>query len=309
MESNQRISEILVETGAYTDLDQPVILTSGALGIYYINTEKLCQDGGKFNEFGDSSSQMIDHAVKMMKEHPTFEEVIDILAEKPKEIIGDKEKVAAVSGGQRRDWLFSGPIAVKLGVPHISLYKKGHKEMLDIDKDGKLKGTKYDPVYMDGHYAVHIVDLITEASSCYSQEGKSGWIPMLRDGGVTIDNLLAVVTRQQGGEERLAEQGVHVTPFAAIDEEFLMTYSKDPERALAYQADPEKWSRNYLSEHGALALLPAFNPDGGKLDRAKKFLNRYRSVLCMSGGIHELDKAARDNYGRDLKELFGGEQK
>ena len=89
-------------------------------------------------------------------------------------------------------------------------------------------------------------------------------------------------------------------------EKFLETYSTDPERALAYQADSEAWSRKYLSENGALALLPAFNPEGGKLDRAKKFLDRYRSVLVTTGKIHELDKAVKESYGKDLKELFGG---
>ncbi len=54
MESHPRISELLVETGAYSDLSDPVILTSGQLGIYYINTEKLVQDDGEWKEFGES---------------------------------------------------------------------------------------------------------------------------------------------------------------------------------------------------------------------------------------------------------------
>ncbi len=70
MESNKRISELLVETGAYTDLDKPVILTSGELGIYYVNTEKLCQDSGKFKEHGDNSQAMIQHALEMIEEGP-----------------------------------------------------------------------------------------------------------------------------------------------------------------------------------------------------------------------------------------------
>ncbi len=311
MESNKRISEILVETKSFTDLDEPVILASGKLGIYYVNTEKLCQDGGEFKKYGDSSSNMVEHAVRMMKEHPTFEEVIDILVEKTKEIFGDRKEKIAVSGGQRRDWLFSGPVAAKLGLPHISLYKEGHKEKLRIDSDGKLKSADYDPAYMDGFYVVHIVDLITAASSCYRvEEGQEkGWIPMLREKKLstnlmTIDNLLAVVTRLQKGEENLAEQGVTVHPFVAIDEDFLRQHSTDPERALIYQADPRKWAENYLREHGTLALLPTFDPNGGKLDKAKAFLEEYKLVLDSTGRIHELDKAVHAEYGKHLKELI-----
>jgi len=303
MENNKRISELLVETKAYTDLDQPVILTSGALGIYYINTEKLCQDGGEFEKYGEKSGEMIQHAVRMMKEHPTFEEVIDILAEKVKEVGAD-----TISGGQRRDWIFSGPVAAKLDMPHVSLYKDGKVELVAAGKGKAADVQSADSYSLDCQNVVHIVDLITEASSCYRKEGdkEKGWIPMLRKEGAYIKDLLAVVTRLQGGEERLASAGVKVTPFVAIDEDFLRIYSKDPERALAYQADPEAWSRNYLRENGALALLPAFNPEGGKLDRAKKFLDRYRSVLCTTGKIHELDRAVHDKYGKHLEELFKG---
>ena len=94
--------------------------------IYYVNAEKLCQDGGKFKEYGEDSGAMIQHAVKMMEEHPTFEEVIDILVEKVKEVKGD-----TISGGQRRDWIFSGPVAAKLDMPHISLYKAKYEGQFD----------------------------------------------------------------------------------------------------------------------------------------------------------------------------------
>ena len=68
-----------------------------------------------------------------------------------------------------------------------------------------------------------------------------------------------------------------------------------------------KWAENYLREHGTLALLPTFDPNGEKLDKAKAFLEEYKSVLGTTGRIHELDKAVKDTYGKDLKELFGGE--
>ena len=127
MISDPRISELLVETGAYRDLDKPVILASGQLGIFYINTEKLCQDGGEFERYGDDSRAMMNHAIRMMGEHPSFEEVIDVLAENASRLL-PKVGHRRISGGQRRDWIFSGPVANKLSLPHLSIYKDGRIE-------------------------------------------------------------------------------------------------------------------------------------------------------------------------------------
>src|SRR4030042_6351030 len=105
MESNKRIAELLVETGAFKSLDKPVILTSGELGIYYINTEKLCQDGGEFERYGDDAGAMVMHAFNMMRAHPTFKEVIEIIASKVSFLL-EKENLdhpLGISGGQRRE--------------------------------------------------------------------------------------------------------------------------------------------------------------------------------------------------------------
>ena len=89
MTNNEDVCKLLIKTGAFKDLDEPVILTSGELGIYYVNTEKLCMDGGKFNEFGDDSEAMSKHAFNMMKIHPEFNEVVDVLARKAAEYLSD----------------------------------------------------------------------------------------------------------------------------------------------------------------------------------------------------------------------------
>ena len=98
MKNNERISELLVETGAFTDLEKPVILASGDLGIYFINTEKLCQDGGKFKEYGNNSQAMVKHSLNMMEEHPTFKEVIDILAERAYQALDETTLDCTISG-------------------------------------------------------------------------------------------------------------------------------------------------------------------------------------------------------------------
>ena len=306
MVSNPRISQLLVETQAYRDLPQPVILTSGELGIYYINTEKLVQDGGEWEKVGDDSRSMIEHAVNMTYEHTSFGEVIGVLAEKVVGLLRDSNlnNSPAISGGQRRDWLFSGPVAFKLGLPHISVYKEGEIEIVS-------PGLEVDYHYsLNGKRAVHISDLLTEGSSCYRVENgeEIGWIPSLRGKGVKVNDLIAVVTRLQGGEEMLGKHRVNVASFVAIDEDFLRQYSKNPERAVAYLKNPREWSEAYLRENGALTLLPNFDPKGGKLDRVRKFLARYTDVLGQAGRLGELDRATQEKFDCDLVGLVGGEK-
>lgn len=302
MESHPRISKLLVETGAYKDLDSPVILTSGELGIYYINTEKLAQDGGEFEKYGDDSHVMIQHAVKMTREHPTFREVIDILTEKTLSLVNrlyEKGKELAISGGQRRDWLFSGPVAAQLDLPHVSVYKDGKIEVIHACGDNSLS--------LENTLDIHISDLLTEASSCYRLEDgeEKGWIPELRKRGATVKDLIAVVTRQQGGEQKLESIGVAAHPFVAIDQDFIKEHSKYSLRNIAYMANPRLWSEGYLKANGALALIKTFDPAGGKIDRAKKFLDRYGDFLAETDKWNELDTEVNKKYNIHLGQITG----
>jgi hypothetical protein len=247
---------------------------------------------------------MIQHAVRMTKEHPTFGEVIDILTEDAKRLMSPTDKKAyAISGGQRRDWLFSGPVAYNLGIHHISLYKNGNREMVTPT------GEVHSRIHLVGKEieALHFVDLLTEASSCYRLEGEepAGWIPMLRENGFPINNLVTVVSRLQGGEQRLKQQGVNVEAKVAIDGDFLRNYSRQPEIAVLYNQNPTAWSQDYLRNNGALLFAADFDPAGKKLDRAKKFLTRYKPVLEEAGRLQELDLAVLDKYGQHLDGLVG----
>ena len=142
MKHEEYISQLLKETGGFKDLDVPVILTSGELGIYYINTEKIVQDEGEFKKFGDNSEAMINHAIAMTEKNPFFNQVISILSKKVMEITDGsgipEGRNLAISGGQRRDWLFSGPTASVLSIPHVSLYKDGRFEVVHTKGEGSV---------------------------------------------------------------------------------------------------------------------------------------------------------------------------
>ena len=308
MESSLRIAKFLVETGAFKSLQNPGLLTSGQLAVYYINAEKLCQDNGEWESFGDDSRGMIDHALAMMDEQPIFEEVIETLADWFHALngcwyYGYKDlRQTAISGGERRDWIFSGPLAYFLDRPHISLHKDGRVNMLWREGDVE----DYSKRRLDEFSVVHVVDLITEGSSIYRVEDRKeqGWVPMLRQRGARISDLAAIVTRLQGGEEMLAEKRVDVAPFVAIDEEFLSEHSANAERDIAYLKNPDEWCEAYLLASGALMLLDDFNPCGKNYARAVKFMGRYGGVLKQNSGCSDLQGGVRGKYGYDITSLL-----
>jgi orotate phosphoribosyltransferase len=298
---NEIIGKLLLKTGAFKDLDQPVLLTSGEIGIYYVNTEKLVKDNNAWTGFGDSSKLMIEHAYRMYNTDADFKTVIDIIAGQAEKMLAKSgRKKTAISGGQRRDWLFSGPVAKVLGLNHISLYKQEDtREKVEIlTPAGDLIVTDD----LEDCYALHIVDLITEGSSIYKLEnGKvTGWAPMLRSRGASIDTLLSVVTRKQGGEDRLKDQGIDVVAFVSIDEDFVKKFSKYPERAISYMKDPQKWSENYLKDNGALAFIEYFDPAKNNVKRAKNFLGKYSSILKSCGKYEELIKKVEEKYEKNI---------
>ena len=304
MQSNPVIGKALKRTGGFKDVD-PTILTSGELGIYFINTEKVVEDGGKFKEYGDDAGAMHKHASDMMSKNPAFYDIIFIIASKARDLL-PKDKKVAISGGQRRDWLFSAPVADVLEVPHIALYKQeaGKRDRIEVYAPG---GKRMD-ANISGYHSLHIVDLLTEGSSCHTQQidgSRTGWVPMQRNAGAEVSDLIAVVTRLQGGEERLKSIGVNTHSFVAIDEDYLKEHSDKPEHAIAYKKSPSDWSRQYLAENGALGLLSFFDPKGDKFARAKKFLQRYGGHLESVGKFNELSDAVSKEYSVNLRELRG----
>lgn len=301
MRNDQYLEQLLVETGAFRDLENPVILTSGELSIYYINTEKICPDGGKWEKFGHDPFGMIYHSIIMAKEHPSFQGVIDRLSEGVNSLfpITSKQPLA-VSGGQRRDWLFSGPVAVRVGeqgVPHLSLYQQeeGKKDRINaIYPDGSID----DNPSLEGWQIIHVADIITTGSSAYRKENgkEKGWIPRLKERGASIEHLVTVVSREQGGELLLAKQGVITHSLISIDERFLKTYSTNPKMALRYKKDQQGWAEEYLIKNGTTRFADYFDPQGGKQERAYKFLKRYEMVLKQSQGQKELEEVVWKKY-------------
>ena len=305
------ISRHLEETGAYSDLKTPVLITSGeSLTPFFINAEKLCRDpgiNGYLKKHGDDPDMIIHHALKLMEKTPEYREDIEIISYHVSNLLKGKAD-PAISGGQRRDWIFSGPVAYMLNLPHIDLYKQetgsdpADDRVAVILPNGRTDrdGTAYD--------AINVSDLNTTGSSLYRKDKKTGrdlgWIPMLRDKGHSIDDAVTVVTRLQGGEETLESVDVRPHYFVAIDKEFLEAHSTQPEVAISYVQDATRWTQDLLLNQGTDILVPYFEAGTKNFDRGKKFMYNYRDFMLESGLFDELDKKVKDAYGTDIRGLL-----
>lgn len=316
------ISKHLAETGAYSDLEKPVIVTSGEfLTPFFINTEKLT--GSKYiSQFlkkqGDDPQKIMDYAWSYAKKNPNFITDLEIIAANVESRLSEIDNPRqAIAGGMRRDIIFSGPIAKILNIPHFTLYKTpdgGNVSRQDIhvvdSNYPSWNNISFKNTFYDGTHVIIISDLLTAGSSQYNVDKKTGlltgWIPNLRMRNMVVDNAYAVVTREQGGEINLTNVGVNTTAMVAINEDFLNEHALDPQSAINYINAPKAWTTTYLMDNGVEVLVPFFNPNGDKLKRARAFYREYEDFLEGLGLKKELAKKVQNEYKVNLDAILEG---
>lgn len=259
---------------------QPFWYTSGKLGPFYINTQFLYGSEAAAN----SLLKTIEEACAgeklafydkvwadisaQLAACPIYAQLIDLLTE-----AAAKLDVDFVSGGERRDFFFSMPVARKLGLGHLSIFKD--LSCVYTDKDGVSMDAAQ--AGLAGKKSVHIADLITVASSYIR-----AWIPAVESLGAKIAYSLAVVDRDQGGSEILAKAGCPLTTLVTIKPE-LFEQAKalgritDARVALvnSFIADPDKFMRDFLLAH----------PDFLANEIAKGGKSAQRAELCIASGF------------------------
>ena len=259
---------------------QPFWYTSGKLGPFYINTQFLYGSEAAANAllktieeacageklafydkvWADISAQL--------ESCPIFSQLIDLLTEEAR-----KMDVDFVSGGERRDFFFSMPVAKKLGLGHLSIFK----DLSCVYTDAN--GVSMDPAEANlaGKKSVHIADLITVASSYIR-----AWIPAVEALGAKIAYSLAVVDRDQGGSDILKNAGCPLTTLITIKPELFEQAKKlgrvtDAQLELvnSFIADPDKFLHDFLVSH----------PDFLANEIAKGGKSAQRAELCIASGF------------------------
>ena len=259
---------------------QPFWYTSGKLGPFYINTQFLYGSESAANAllktieeacageklafydkvWADISAQL--------ESCPIFSQLIDLLTEEARKL-----DVDFVSGGERRDFFFSMPVAKKLGLGHLSIFK----DLSCVYTDEN--GVSMDPAQANlaGKKSVHIADLITVASSYIR-----AWIPAVEALGAKIAYSLAVVDRDQGGSEILEKAGCPLTTLITIKPELFeqakalgRVTDAQVELVNSFIADPDKFLHDFLVAH----------PDFLANEIAKGGKSAQRAELCIASGF------------------------
>ena len=278
-----KIIEALFETKAVrvAPENQPFWYTSGRLGPFFINTHFLLENEAAAGEvlkriekaIADNKltapEEIFDMMLAYYNKGGTFKMVSDKLAEEASKLDFDY-----ISGGERRDYFFSMMPAYLLKKPHLTIYKdmtSVYSESIDgpaVDvKDIDLKGKK----------ALHIADLITEASSY-----ERAWIPVVRGLGSDITDTVAVVDRHQNGREVLKGLGVELHALTGINEELF-----DEAKANGVINDTQKDMIMHFLENPADYMTAFLKANPGFIDAeiAKGGKNKERAELAIEKGF------------------------
>ncbi len=276
--SNQ-ITEDLFKTNAIrvAPADTPFWYTSGKLGPFFINTHFLAKDEGTaagllklieeaISEDRDTAPKKIfDAFCDLYKEDATYRNCVDSLVEAAKKYDFD-----FISGGERRDFFFSMVPAHLLGKPHLTIFK----DLSSVITDSNFDKIDYD---FNGKKALHIADLITEASSY-----ERAWIPAIKDLGADIKDTIAVVDRKQNGRAVLEGLGVNMETLTAVDKELFdealangSVNEAQYDLVLKFLGNPDQYMKDFIADH------PTFIDDQIKLGGK----NEQRARLAIEKGF------------------------
>jgi orotate phosphoribosyltransferase len=267
------------------DPDSPFWYTSGTLGPYYINTHYLYGGEQAARALLDDielamtdpcrrMTQLSDKIDQQYQENKIFHALVDHIAACISDLSFD-----FISGGERRDLFFSLPTARLLGLPHLTLLKNGEAWFSQPGNTGCRRLTGHE---LEGQTALHIADLVTEASSYLR-----AWLPAIKASKAVITDTLAVIDRNQSGAVILADQGVSLHCLARIDASFLekaenagQISQRQRQLISQFMADPHQFMLDFLQTH----------PDFLEQQLAAGGKNRERARLCIEQGYGKNDQ-------------------
>ena len=265
--------KLLLESGAlkiWNHKTGPVFwYAAGVPGPFFLNTEDMIGKAQaadllkKINTIIAETSDAETRAVRLntlilaaVAGNPTYQKIIEALVDKTGAVfpIG---RFDAISGGERRDWLFSIPLAKALGVRHVFLFK--NKTLYCAEG------------VQAGENILHVADLINNAASYFDL-----WLPILECHHTPCIGTACVNTRGSVGVDRLTTAGYPIAALNRVDPAFfaqlaadgLITQDTREEIALFFNS-PKEWARDYLMKDARLFDVP--NLDVKSFERMRRF--------------------------------------
>lgn len=278
-----KIIEALFDTKAIrvAPENQPFWYTSGRLGPFFINTHFLLENEAAAGEvlkgiekaIADNRltapEEIFDMMLAYYNKNGTFKMVSDKLAEAASKLDFDY-----ISGGERRDYFFSMMPAYLLGKPHLTVFK----DMTSVYSES-LEGPAVDSKDVDlkGKKALHMADLVTEASSY-----ERAWVPVIKALGSEITDTVAVVDRKQNGREVLKGLGVELHALTEIDKNL---FDEATNNGIINDAQKEMILHFLESPADYMTAFIKANPDFIASEIAKGGKNKERAELALEKGF------------------------
>ena len=166
----------------------------------------------------------------------------------------------AISGGERRDWLFSIPFAHVSDLPHLFLFKN--------------KTSYCEHPIARGQSVLHVSDLINNAASFFDL-----WQPAFNTLDLHCAGNLCVNIRGDNGLRRLQEAGQKTVALVTINLDFFrhlhaadLVDQATYEEIAVFFASPQAWAESYLI--GKPDLFNAQSCDAKSFERLKFFIQQ-----------------------------------
>jgi hypothetical protein len=274
--SDNAMIKLVIESGALSVWDRdkgPVYwYAAGTPGPFYLNTEqmvgrelaaelldKITKIIESCNDPATRSKQVETLILAAYESKTVYRAIISALVAKAKEVFPERSFMV-ISGGERRDWLFSIPFAKSLGLRHLYLFK----DQSQFCKGGLEKGAR----------VLHVADLINNAASYFDN-----WLPILSRSEAICAGTVAINTRGTAGLNRLQEAGFTVATLNHVDVNFfddclrqgLIDQSTRDEIALFFRSNKE-WASRYLMDRADLFDVTGL--DVKSLSRLRSFFSK-----------------------------------
>ncbi|MDD5586420.1 MAG: hypothetical protein PHY92_05625 [Alphaproteobacteria bacterium] len=244
---------------------------AGIPGPFYVNTElligaeasgllldKITAILAQTADLAARSAQITEAVMAAYEENEVYQRLVATMAAAAKSQF-PAGSFDLVSGGERRDWLFSIPFARACGIGHAFLFKN-----LSLYSPTAIK---------PGAKVLHVADLINNAASYLDL-----WLPALEKAGLECAGTLCVISRGNG-LEKLAAKGLQAVSLNSIDLSFFekshasgLIDRATLDEVATHFASPKAWAEKYFVGHKSLRDLTKL--DAKSFERVRSFADK-----------------------------------
>ncbi len=234
--------------------DRPFWRSTGRLAAIKIRTQRILENddtAASATALADTASDspmLITRTLgtlcrQMMERSQSYRTVIDrsvdFLMSEP-----TCQKANAVAGSPHNGWLFSIPIAQRLGLPHAMIFDDKKIVLCHENRSSELESG-------NGRKFLLVSDIIGGGNT-YNRI----WLPAITEAGGSTAAVYNIIDRRQGGSDRLVTLGILPFSLCEIDSAFFreafdynLIDQQQLDFALAYTADPIKSMFDFVREH------------------------------------------------------------